>query len=59
MTIGITMEERAPHRLKIPPARPSKLLGAKIVTNTQVIVASPFPKKATDIKVMIRYGFDV
>jgi hypothetical protein len=33
--------------------RPIKFLGARVETKTQVMVAKPFPKKASAIKNMI------
>ncbi|XRF76766.1 hypothetical protein OGM84_10770 [Pediococcus acidilactici] len=58
ITTGITIEDKAPHPLNIPPANPIKCLGANAVTNTQVMVAKPFPKKAIDINKIIKAGLE-
>lgn len=56
ITSGTTMDARLPIKLKTPPVNPIKCFGARVETKTQVIVAKPFPKKASAIKKMMSAG---
>ncbi|WP_350300974.1 hypothetical protein [Peribacillus frigoritolerans] len=46
ITIGIIIDAVPPMKLNVPPAIPISRFGANNETNTQVIEAEPFPKKA-------------
>ena len=53
ITMGVIAAANPPIKLKTPPISPINLFGAKSETNTHVIEANPFPKKASERKKMI------
>ena len=56
MIKGTETEDKLPMKLNAPPVTPIKCFGANNETNTQVIEAIPFPKKAIAINKMISAG---
>ena len=54
ITIGTMIEAKPPIKLKTPPVKPTKCLGASVETNTHVIEARPFPKNAIAINMIMR-----
>ncbi len=53
---GTETEDKFPMKLNAPPVTPIKFFGANNETNTQVIEAMPFPKKAIAINKIISAG---
>ena len=56
ITIGTTIDAILPIKLNTPPVSPTISFEANVGTNTQVMEASPFPKKAKVINKIIRLG---